>query len=138
MTPRTFVATILDHEAIDGDTIRATLDLGWKVRIDATIRLDGIDTPETRHANPLHKKAGQMVRDCVRTMLSHEGSILRLRSDRLDLYGRSLGDLTIDGTSLIHLLLSQDLAKPTGPSGKRIGWTDEELQTIVDRLTVQP
>lgn len=139
MTPRTFVAPILVHDVIDGDTIRATLDLGWKVRVEVTIRLDGLDTPEVRHANPLHKRAGELVREWVRRTLADR--TLELYSSSLDLYGRSLGDIQILGPQLAwigHLLLGHGYAKPTGASGKRLGWTDEELQGIVDRLTVQP
>lgn len=139
MNARTFVAPILSHEVGDGDTIRATLDLGWRVRVEVTIRLEGIDTPETRHANPLHKQAGALVREWVRRTL--DGRKLELYSSSLDLYGRSLGDIQILGPQLAwlgHLLLGHGYAKPTGPSGKRLGWTDEELQDIVDRLRVQP
>ena len=52
---------------VDGDTMKGVIDLGFKVKLYATIRFYGINTPETRTKNlkekALGKQATQFVAD---------------------------------------------------------------------------
>ena len=40
---------------VDGDTVDATLDLGFSVLYKSRVRLFGIDTPESRTRNKMKK-----------------------------------------------------------------------------------
>lgn len=43
-------------EVIDGDTIDVRIDLGFDISLKKRVRLNGIDTPESRTANLEEKK----------------------------------------------------------------------------------
>ena len=46
-------------QVVDGDTIRCVLDLGFSILHKATIRLAGINCPETRTRNLVEKELGK-------------------------------------------------------------------------------
>jgi endonuclease YncB( thermonuclease family) len=75
----------------DGDTIRVTADLGWHVKIDTLVRIDGIDAPE------LETPAGKVARDFLATLLP-AGTPVTVVSKQLlgsrEKYGRVLADVT--------------------------------------------
>ena len=39
------------HKVVDGDTIDASIDLGFDISLEKRIRLAGVDTPESRTAD---------------------------------------------------------------------------------------
>ena len=41
---------------VDGDSVDAAIDIGFKIKYDERIRLLGLDTPESRTANKKEKK----------------------------------------------------------------------------------
>ena len=54
---------------VDGDTIDATIDLGFGVNIKKRIRLAGINAPESRTRNKVEKKLGLAAKDRLISML---------------------------------------------------------------------
>lgn len=94
---------------VDGDTVHARVDLGCDVRLDMTIRLYGIDTPELPTAE------GVKSRDWLAGELYRMGGKITLRTmkDRREKYGRYLGILFEPGVeeSLNDAMLRLGLAK---------------------------
>ena len=86
-----FPATV--ERIIDGDTIWATLDLGFGTWADRKLRLRGIDTPELKTAG------GIRARDYL-TRTLEEAGVFVVTTTKIDLYDRYLADLfVLPGTS---------------------------------------
>ena len=81
---------------VDGDTIDATIDLGFGVSIDKRIRLAGINAPESRTRNKVEKKLGLAAKDRLISMLEGAANCFELESTELGKYGRVLGRLHIN------------------------------------------
>ena len=80
---------------IDGDTIDAYIDLGFKVSVKKRIRFMGINTPESRTRDLEEKARGLAAKDRVKQLL--EGcNTIQLKSYGVGKYGRCLGELHID------------------------------------------
>ncbi len=92
---------------VDGDTVELRADLGFRVFVDVTVRLWGIDAPETRGET---REAGLRAAARVRE-LCPEGATVTLHSKALDKYGRSVGSLTLaGGDDVARTLLAEGLA----------------------------
>lgn len=84
-------------KVVDGDTVRASVDLGMDVRIDVTLRLYGIDAPE------ISTPAGVLSRAAVREWLVHNASpessedawevVVHTIKDKREKYGRYLAEV---------------------------------------------
>jgi endonuclease YncB( thermonuclease family) len=73
--------------AIDGDTVVADLDLGWKVWFrDVRIRLEGINAPE-------RGKPGAT--EATAELQAFEGERIKVASHSVDKYGRVLATVTV-------------------------------------------
>jgi len=116
--------------ALDGDTVRVVLDLGWRLAYRVDMRLETFDAPEL---GGISNAAGRAAREAVAAWLdSRMADGLELVSVKLDLFGRSLGDIrTAAGESLTTWCRDYGLVRPTGPSGRRPTWTDAELAQVV-------
>ena len=78
---------------IDGDTIRVDVDLGFGIRSrNETVRLYGIDTPESRTRDLEEKKYGLAAKQFLTNMLDDSGGI-KLKSHGKGKFGRILGEL---------------------------------------------
>ena len=88
---------------IDGDTIEANVDLGFYTWKRVTIRLHGIDTPETRTKDLEEKKKGIAAKERLQDLLSDNKFLLV--SQGLDKYGRCLGDVIISTGENANLIL---------------------------------
>lgn len=102
----------------DGDTLRADVDLGFGVYLNNyDFRLNRINAPEvTGEQKPLGTAALVALQGLLpvgRTV------IVRTSKDKLDKYGRMLGDFILDdGTCVNDLLVAHGFAKyydGTGP-----------------------
>ena len=116
---RIFPAKILT--VIDGDTVVASLDLGFELSKSPThMRLAGIDAPEkmtepgvkVKHWLEVRIAEAEMKKDSVevRTLTHHE-----------DKYGRILGDLLLGGKSVSEEMLLLGLVRPYD-GGKKLPW----------------
>lgn len=101
-------ATILS--IIDGDTLHAQLDLGCDVRINLTIRLDGLNCPEMSTQAGKDAKAA-----AVKWIADGTGFTIKTAKDKREKYGRYLGTIYRDGDqpqSLNAWLLANGYAVP--------------------------
>ena len=80
---------------IDGDTIDAYIDLGFKVSVKKRIRFMGINTPESRTRDLEEKARGLAAKDRLKNLLEGAKTI-QLCSHGVGKYGRCLGELLID------------------------------------------
>lgn len=99
---------------IDGDTVEAEIDLGFRVSLRATLRLAGIDTPELRGPT---REAGRAATDYLELLLSKLAGperqvTVRTQKDRTGKYGRYLADLVVGGRSLNEALVLAGHARP--------------------------
>jgi len=60
---------LLSYEVVDGDTLKATLDLGYECYKTVTIRLLGVDTPELKSNNPLERDAAGLAKSVLIKLL---------------------------------------------------------------------
>lgn len=111
-------------KVIDGDTIDVDIDLGFGVwKIAQRVRLNGVDTPESRTTNVEEKQYGLLAKTFVEKHLLKSGTV-RIQTikennvDKEEKFGRVLADfLVIDSTSnqyrkLTELLVENHLAVP--------------------------
>lgn len=130
-------------EVYDGDTvtIQTRLSRGEKIYL-YKLRLDGLDTPEKRHANPLHRKAGEAVRNVMAQKLL--GKMIRIEFCREGKFGRLCGTVYVgkmtwwrwqDHYNLNAWLIREGLAKVFNPKTAKTPFLDEELQSVIDKST---
>lgn len=121
--PQTFEAPVLQLQVIDGDTLKLLLDTGFGGREQPHCRLLGVDAPE--HTT----NAGLLVADIVHRWCTARIASLEWESEKLDKYGRSLGDLTCGPESLANFLCIYGLAKEYSGDGRR-SWSQDELDHV--------
>ncbi len=80
-------------KVVDGDTIDAYIDLGFKVKMKQRIRYMGLDTWESR-TRDLEEKAKGLVAKARNNELLEQG-IFKLRSFGTGKYGRVLGEVYV-------------------------------------------
>lgn len=128
-----FVYIVKDFEAIDGDTVKVSLDLGFHATIKTSVRIVGVDAPEKNKAD--QKAAAAVTRAAAeRWLKEHAGSLVCV-SRELDKYGRVLGDFVADSpdedrdVSLARYLLFNGLVRPYD-GGTRGPWEKSDLDSI--------
>nr|QBK85724.1 MAG: thermonuclease/nuclease [Marseillevirus LCMAC101] len=118
------------YKVIDGDTIKVLYHHGDNVqKID--IRVNGVDTPETRRASDLEKKAGRVVTRIVSNKIHNR--LIAVKFLKKDKYGgRIVGDVYLPGEkSLCEYLIENKLGHPYTGKTKKESWTPEELDYII-------
>ena len=97
---------------IDGDTIRCDIDLGFDiVMANQTIRLFGIDTPESRTRDLEEKFYGNISKQFLNDYCP-KGSYITLRThlDKKGKFGRILGELIVNKVNLNEQMIEENLA----------------------------
>ena len=79
---------------VDGDTIDCTIDLGFSTWKKIRVRMEGINTPESRTRDLEEKKRGLAAKARLKEILE-EASEIHLDSHGLGKYGRVIGQLHI-------------------------------------------
>ncbi len=100
---------ILDR-VIDGDTVDATIDLGFDTWKKTRIRFYGINTPESRTRDLEEKKRGLAAKDRLIEILKANDNKFVLQSHGVGKYGRCLGELfveTLGETSVQETLINE-------------------------------
>jgi len=93
----------------DGDTITATVDLGFNVSVKKEkFRLYRINAPEVRGEE---REAGLISRDWLRERILGKEIILVTKKDKKGKYGRWLADVWIDDICVNDELVDKDLAE---------------------------
>ena len=80
---------------LDGDTIDATIDLGFDIHVKKRIRFQGINAPESRTKDLEEKARGLAAKDRLKAILEGANTI-QLTSHGVGKYGRCLGELDVD------------------------------------------
>ena len=97
---------------IDGDTINCDIDLGFSTILsNQTVRLFGIDTPESRTRDTEEKFYGKLATRFLKDQCK-KGSCITLRTylDKKGKYGRILGEIIIDGVNVNQLMVEEHMA----------------------------
>ena len=97
---------------VDGDTVDATVDLGFDTWKKIRIRLVGINTPETRTRDLEEKAKGLAAKNFLIDLLKKHNNEFILHSQGVGKYGRCLGELhldTIDGQEKLTLVSLNEL-----------------------------
>lgn len=111
------------NKVIDGDTIDATVDLGFSVFTKIRFRLYGIDTPEKTDKNLTTKALAVTASEFTSDNLT--GKSVIIQSVEKDKYGRWLAKVYVgkDQLSINEQLISLGYAKAYfGDSKKNLGW----------------
>lgn len=89
----TYYATI--DRIIDGDTVDVTFDLGFHIYIKERVRLQGINTPETRTKDLEEKEAGKAATKFLTEWVEKQEYKVTIQTeyDAKGKYGRVLGRL---------------------------------------------
>jgi len=105
----TYTASVL--KVIDGDTIEVDFDLGFGVWLrNQRIRLDGIDTPESRTSDKEEKVRGTLSKEKLKEILGKDIQITT-KIDPNEKYGRILGVLVNDkGINVNQWLIDNNYA----------------------------
>ena len=83
---------------VDGDTVDATIDLGFDVLYKTRVRLYGINTPETRTKDLEEKARGLAAKERLNEIINkavHMGHHLILQTKEKGKFGRYLGVIII-------------------------------------------
>ena len=99
-------------KVVDGDTIDVDIDLGFSITlINQRIRLQGVDTPESRTRDLEEKKFGLLAKEVVESYCPIDKyTTLKTSKDERGKFGRILGDfLVYDATTDSWKMLSEIL-----------------------------
>ena len=97
---------------VDGDTIKCDIDLGFDLFLsNQTIRLYGIDTPESRTRDKEEKYYGNISKQFLNDYCP-KGSYITLRThlDKKGKFGRILGELIVNKVNLNEQMIEENLA----------------------------
>lgn len=116
MAPLPWTYVISKVRVIDGDTIEATLDLGFYIAAEIPIRLDGINAAE--HGTPAGERAKTWLEGrCRRAIAAKQFTVTTRKEAKGDKYGRILGVLWGNGENLNELAVKRGHALPYSGSG---------------------
>ena len=97
---------------VDGDTIKCDIDLGFDIVLsNQTVRLYGIDTPESRTKDLEEKFYGNISKQFLNDYCP-KGSYITLRThlDKKGKFGRILGELIVNKVNLNEQMIEENLA----------------------------
>ena len=119
-------------KVVDGDTIDASIDLGFDISLSKRIRLAGIDAPESRTTNLKEKALGLESKEWLKKALEGAKDILikTEKPDSTEKYGRIIGHLFINDqeTSLNNQMIDEGYALEY-EGGKK----DMDLELLLSR-----
>jgi len=99
-----FTYTIYVTQVIDGDTLRAVVDLGFKFSTVQTLRLRGLDAPEIESTDGREAKA------FLEKQLTQNGAPVLIKTVKSDKYDRYLADVWVGETYVNQKLIDKGLA----------------------------
>ena len=110
---------------VDGDTIKCVLDLGFSIMHKATIRLAGINCPETRTRNLVEKELGKKAKARLKELLKGQDVELHCEKEK-GKFGLVIGVLWVCDSPTVTRDLNKQMVSEghareyTG--GKRLPW----------------
>ena len=102
---------------IDGDTFVAMFDLGFKIHREETVRLAGINTPESRTRNLEEKKHGLAAKKFLDATLRDAEKVV-IQVEAMGKFGRALGVVYCDDVNVNKVLIAKGYAYPYGGERK--------------------
>ena len=131
-----YKATLL--RVVDGDTVDAEIDLGFKIFIKERIRLMGIDTPESRTRNLAEKSWGKASKARLEELLAEADGEFTLitKKQKKGKFGRILGTISVSTKDGIvdanQVLINEQLAIPyTGGNKEEIQEQHMQHRTLL-------
>ena len=86
---------------VDGDTIKCTIDLGFSTWKKVTVRMEGINTPESRTRDLEEKERGLAAKSRLQEILEYNGNQCILKVSGLGKFGRALATVHVSSLSPI-------------------------------------
>jgi len=128
---------------VDGDTVDARIDIGFKIVYEERIRLLGLDTPESFTSNKKEKVLGLAAKYRIKELIASANAlpkkrgkkdvVLKTSKDGKGKFGRILGEIWInsntgDGVNVNQILIDEGHARwYMGGSKDEMGeWAVEE------------
>ena len=90
------------ERVVDGDTIDCTIDLGFSTWKKIRVRMEGINTPESRTRDKEEKKRGLAAKDRLVEILKCNNNKCVLRVSGLGKFGRALATVLVDSLSPLN------------------------------------
>ena len=90
------------NRVVDGDTIDVTIDLGFKVWKKMRVRMEGINTPESRTRDLEEKKRGLAAKDRLKNILEFNNNECVLKVSGVGKYGRALATVLVESLSPLN------------------------------------
>ena len=87
---------------VDGDTIDVTVDLGFSVWKKMRVRMEGINTPESRARDLEEKKRGLAAKDRLKSILEFNNNKCVLKVSGVGKYGRALATVLVESLSPLN------------------------------------
>ena len=87
---------------VDGDTIDVIIDLGFSVWKKMRVRMEGINTPESRTRDLEEKKRGLAAKDRLKNILEFNNNECILKVSWVGKYGRALATVLVESLSPLN------------------------------------
>ena len=87
---------------VDGDTIDVIIDLGFSVWKKIRVRMEGINTPESRTRDLEEKKRGLAAKDRLKNILEFNNNECILKVSGVGKYGRALATVLVESLSPLN------------------------------------
>ena len=87
---------------VDGDTIDVIIDLGFSVWKKMRVRMEGINTPESRTRDLEEKKRGLAAKDRLKSILEFNDNKCVLKVSGVGKYGRALATVLVESLSPLN------------------------------------
>jgi len=98
------------ERVVDGDTIDARVDLGFKMWTHIRIRLYEIDAPELRTRDLDEKAQGLRSKAYLKSIMDSCGGKFILKSHGVGKFGRCLGTIYVHGENINERLITEGYA----------------------------
>ena len=90
------------NRVVDGDTVDVTIDLGFSVWKKIRVRMEGINTPESRTRDLEEKKRGLAAKDRLKSILEFNNNECVLKVSGVGKYGRALATVLVESLSPLN------------------------------------
>jgi micrococcal nuclease len=90
------------NRVVDGDTVDVTIDLGFSVWKKIRVRMEGINTPESRTRDLEEKKRGLAAKDRLKSILEFNDNKCVLKVSGVGKYGRALATVLVESLSPLN------------------------------------
>ena len=100
------------ERVIDGDSLVCRISLGFDIHFSSSVRLFGVDCPESRTRNLDEKARGLLAKDFLKDSIEN-GKKIVIKTELKDSrgkFGRVLGTIWVDGLNVNQALIDNYLA----------------------------